>query len=97
LQKQQTCQFKYLEGLFHLPLCQQAFSEFEDLEKVCDLTSLKMQGDIDTWSYIWGSEKFTAKQAYKALIGHQAVPPHFKWIWNSSCQARHKFLLASVT
>jgi hypothetical protein len=56
-----------------------------------------MQGDIDTWSYIWGSEKFTAKQAYKALIGHQAVPPHFKWIWNSSCQARHKFLLASVT
>jgi hypothetical protein len=83
---------EFFEDLLHLPLSQEAYSEFEDLEELCDLTNHSIQeGNIDTWSYIWGSSIFSTKQAYKDLIGHQTVPPQFKWIWNSSCQARHKF------
>jgi hypothetical protein len=83
---------EYLEDLFHLPLSQEAFLEFEDLEELCLLTSQAIQGGYnDSWSYIWGSSTFTTKQAYKALIGHQIAPPHLNWIWKSSCQGRHKF------
>jgi hypothetical protein len=83
---------EFLEDLFHLPLSQQAFSEFEALEDLCEtLMNTIQQGNFDQWSYIWGGKEFTTKQAYKALIGIQVVPQHFKWIWKSSCQARHKF------
>jgi hypothetical protein len=53
---------EYLEDLFHLPLSQEAFSEFEDLEELCLLTSQAIQGGYnDSWSYIWGSSTFTTK------------------------------------
>jgi hypothetical protein len=92
LSVQQVIETEFLEDLFHLPLSQQAFSEFESLENLCDTTMRTIQqGNIDQWSYIWGNKDFTTKQAYKALIGVQVVPQHFKWIWKSSCQARHNF------
>ena len=47
--------------------------------------------NTDEWSYIWGSKDFSVKKAYNVLIGHQLAPPQFNWIWNTSCQARHKF------
>jgi hypothetical protein len=73
-------------------LSQQAFSKFEELEVLCeDIMPPSQQGNIDSWSYIWGSKDFTTKQAYKALMGSQIVPVHFNWLWKSSCQARHKF------
>ena len=25
------------------------------------------------------------------LVGYQTVLPHFRWLWKSSCQAKHKF------
>jgi hypothetical protein len=69
----------------------EAFSEFEALEDFCIKTQDIMQaGNIDSWSYIWGNDAFTVKKAYMTLIGYQPAPPHFNWIWKSSCQARHK-------
>jgi hypothetical protein len=66
----QVMETEFLEDLFHLPLSQQAFSEFESLENLCDTTMRTIQQDnIDQWSYIWGNKEFTTKQAYKALIG----------------------------
>jgi hypothetical protein len=83
---------EFLEDLFHLPLSQEAYNEFQDMEILCTQTEERMQiGNMDVWSYIWGNNVFTVKQAYKALIGHQPAPPHFNWLWKSSCQARHKF------
>jgi hypothetical protein len=88
----QVLETEFLEDLFHLPLSQEAFSEFEDLEVLCGrIISTFQQGNIDSWSYIWGSKEFTTKQAYKALMGTQIVPVHFNWLWKTSCQARHKF------
>jgi hypothetical protein len=88
----QVMETEFLEDLFHLPLSQQAFLEFESLEDLCEtIMHTLQQRNIDQWSYIWGGTEFTTKQAYKALIGLQVVPQHFKWIWKSSCQARHKF------
>jgi hypothetical protein len=66
----QVLETEFLEDLFHLPLSQLAFSKFEDLEVLCeDIMPSSQQGDIDSWSYIWGSKEFTTKQAYKALMG----------------------------
>jgi hypothetical protein len=70
LSVKQVMETEFLEDLFHLPLSQQAFSEFESLENLCDTTMRTIQqGNIDQWSYIWGNKEFTTKQAYKALIG----------------------------
>ena len=44
----------------------------------------------DTWSYIWGSDQFSVAKAYKLMMGVKIVPQQFNWIWNSSCQPKHK-------
>ena len=44
----------------------------------------------DTWSYICGNGQFSVAQAYKVMIGIKLVPQQFNWIWNSSCQPKHK-------
>jgi hypothetical protein len=63
-----------------------------EMETLCTQTEGRMQSqNKDEWSYIWGNDVFTVKQAYKALIGYQPAPSHFNWVWKSSCQARHKF------
>jgi hypothetical protein len=59
---------------------------------LCEATQERINlGEIDKWSYIWNSTEFSTQKAYKALIGYQQCPPHFTWVWNSSCQAKHKF------
>jgi hypothetical protein len=78
--------------LFHLPLSQQAFQELSEFENVCNQALLRIaESDIDTWSYIWDNTTFSVNKAYKVMFGSQPTPPHFSWIWNSSCQAKHKF------
>jgi hypothetical protein len=70
----------------------EAYLEFQALEDICFKTQEIMQsGNMDNWSYIWGNANFTVKKAYMALVGVELAPDQFKWIWNSSCQARHKF------
>jgi hypothetical protein len=47
---------KYLEDLFHLPLSQQAYVEFQNMEILCQSTLTTIQeGNLDNWTYIWGS------------------------------------------
>jgi hypothetical protein len=62
------------------------------METICHLAREKIEEDNpDIWSYIWGSNIFTVKQAYNSMIGYQEVHPHFAWIWKSSCQPKHEF------
>jgi hypothetical protein len=83
---------EYLQDLFHLPLSQQAFEEFEQLESLCDNVQAEMHYPRhDSWTYIWGSDKFSTTKAYKFMIGEQHAPKFFTWIWESSCQPKHKF------
>lgn len=84
-------QIEYLEDLFHLPLSVQAYEQFLQLEDIrAELRNSNFTGYNDTWSYIWGSKKFSSEKAYRAMIGIRIIPPHFQWVWKSSCQPKHK-------
>ena len=88
----EAIQNEFLEDLFQLPLSQQAYEEFLELQIICDEAKERIAlRNKDQWSYIWGSDEFYCKKAYKVLQGEIIVIPHFKWIWESSCQAKHKF------
>jgi hypothetical protein len=74
--------------MFYLPLTQQAHNQFMQLNN--ELQQLNSEDRPDRWSYIWNTNKFSVKKAYRQLKGHQGVHPAFHWIWRSSCQAKHK-------
>jgi hypothetical protein len=83
---------EYLEDLLHLPLSQQAYEEFQNLEIVCqNALTVVQEGNYDNWSYIWGNADFSSQKAYKAMIGFSATPKIFSRLWKSSCQAKYKF------
>jgi len=75
-------------GLFNLPLTTLAFDQFHELQET--LHNLNPSSDFDVWFYIWGSSSFTSKQAYTHLMGSNETHPIFGWIWNFSCQPKHK-------
>ena len=88
---QQVLQTEYLQDLFFLPLTTEAYEEFLQMEDICiSMRQSEYLGTLDTWSYIWGTEYYSSIKAYKVLIGHKQTPPHFNWIWQSSCQPKHK-------
>jgi len=74
--------------LFNLPLSVEAFNQFQNLQQ-CIQDQQQAVG-IDVWKYIWGSNVFTSRKAYKQLMGTNSAHPIFKWIWKSSCQPKHK-------
>jgi hypothetical protein len=52
----ETIQTEFLKDLFHLPLSQEAYAEFQNLETLCGTTSERINPrEIDNWSYIWNS------------------------------------------
>jgi hypothetical protein len=62
---------EFIEDLFHLPLSQHAFVEFQQMEIICQNEREKIQeGNSDMWSYIWGKNNFTANNAYNTMIGY---------------------------
>ena len=73
-------QIEELHGLFHLPLSQIAFDQFNDLQVWL----------LSLWSYIWGSASFSSIKAYKQISGFLQVDPVYKWFWKCSCQQKHK-------
>lgn len=77
-----------LHGLFHLPLSQQAHAQLQVLQE--DLNLRTLNDESDSWSYIWNSNSFSVKKAYKQLSGRCHPHPAFKWTWSSSCQNKHK-------
>ena len=88
---QQVINTEFLQDLFHLPLTTQAYEEFTQMEDMCiSLRHFEYLDALDTWSYVWGNEFYSSMKAYKVLIGHKKTPPHFSWIWKSSCQPKHK-------
>ena len=69
-----------LEDMFHLPLSQQAFAEFQQLTEICHSARQRISdGEKDRWTYIWGNSHFSPRNAYKMLVGYQTVLPHFRW------------------
>ena len=54
------------------------------------MLSVLKTDDTDVWSYIWGSPFFSTSKAYAHLTGHMPTHPLFRWLWNSSCQNKHR-------
>jgi hypothetical protein len=79
---------KELHDIFHLPLSEEAYSKYCDLEILLQVTQLNENGD--QWTYIWGSKTYSSNKAYKHLMGSAPIHPAFKWLWSSSCQQKHK-------
>jgi hypothetical protein len=77
-----------LEDHFHLPLSVEAYQQFCELELY--LQSLPRDSGTDKWSYIWGNDDYSAAKAYNHLLGSQQIHPSVRWIWQSSCQQKHK-------
>jgi hypothetical protein len=73
--------------LFYLPLSNQAFGEFNELQALMQANPLSDQ--MDVWSYSWGS-KYTSAQFYAYIHKHIQVPGVYKWIWKSCCIMRTK-------
>jgi hypothetical protein len=73
---------------FHLPLSEEAYHQLCGLSIF--LQALEINGDNDSWSYIWGNGNYSSAKAYKPLTGSQLVHPAFKWLWRSACQMKHK-------
>jgi hypothetical protein len=61
--------------LFNLPLFEEAFEEFCELQTL--VQALPANGVKDIWSYIWGNGVCSTSKAYKHLIGAQAVHSTF--------------------
>lgn len=77
-----------IHSLFHLPLSQQAHAQMLQLEGL--LEQVQLNGFPDKWSYIWNSDSFSVKRAYKQLRGHLILHLVYSWLWKSSCQNKHK-------
>jgi hypothetical protein len=77
----------HLQDLFHLPLSEEAYDQFNELDVI--LQSLQLIREKDSWSYIWGNDQYSSPKAYKHLLGAQHVHPGYGWIWKSVSQMKH--------
>jgi hypothetical protein len=50
------------QTLFHLPLSNEAFGQFQELSNTLD--NIQPTHSNDIWSYTWGSSFYSSKQAY---------------------------------
>lgn len=76
------------EALHQLPLSEEAFQQFCDVDVM--LQALQHMNNKDQWTYIWGNGNFSSAKAYNQLLCFPTVHPAFQWLWNSSCQLKHK-------
>jgi hypothetical protein len=84
-----------LHSLFHLPLSQQAHAQLLQLQEILD--DLDISDEPDKWLYIWNSNSFSVRKAYKHLSGQRTLHPAFAWLWNCSCQPKHKVFFWVLT
>jgi hypothetical protein len=77
-----------LEELFYLPLSEEAYEQFCELDIY--LQAFQSSTDNDQWKYIWGTNHYSSAKAYTLMIGSRPLHPAFKWIWYSAYQQKHK-------
>jgi hypothetical protein len=73
---QSVLQLNELQELFHLPLSDEAYTQFCDLNIY--LHAMQANNDANQCKYIWGNGQYKATKAYNHLIGSQPVHPAFK-------------------
>ncbi|CAO1939556.1 unnamed protein product [Urochloa humidicola] len=79
-----------LASIFSLPLSNEAYAELQELNEF--LENFVYDPDVnDSWTFIWGSNEYSANRLYKFAFAGVQVPRTFTWIWKSKCTPRLKF------
>jgi hypothetical protein len=79
----------HLEMQFHLPLSEQAFSEYQELHEI--ISSIQVDDEAkDSWHYPWGNNTFTSSRFYHYHFNNLHPPRPFTWIWDSCCANKIK-------
>jgi hypothetical protein len=73
-----------LHTQFHLPLSEQAYHEYQDLQEYIQTIQVE-QDTKDSWSYLWGTSSYTSSRFYHLPYKNLQPPAPFLWIWNSKC------------
>jgi hypothetical protein len=76
------------DGLFHLPISEQAYDQFLVLKGPWE--QIVLSDAHDHWRYIWGSDKFSSKKAYRFFMGQTQIHPIYRLLWKSKCQPKHR-------
>jgi hypothetical protein len=78
-----------LETQFHLPLSEQAFLEYQELQEI--ISSIQVDNEAkDSWHYAWGNNTFTSSRCYHYHFNNFQPPIPFIWIWDSCCANKIK-------
>jgi len=78
---------EHLYHFFHLPLLDEAYSQYQELQSL--VQNIFFEHRADQWLYLWGS----STKAYRHLIGHRTVHQAYRWLWKSFCQNKQILLL----
>jgi hypothetical protein len=78
-----------MEQLFHLPLSEQAWNEYQSLQDIIQGLQIT-EGDKDCWKYIWGTSDYTSSMFYNLQYIGIDPPKPFLWIWDSRCTNKIK-------
>jgi hypothetical protein len=78
----------HLSGIFQLPISEQAYEQYLELQVVWEQIILSTVQD--RWRYIWGSDSYSTQKAYRHLMGQTQVHHIYKHLWKSKCQPKHR-------
>jgi hypothetical protein len=54
-------------GFFHLPISEQAYDQYLELQVVWE--QIALSDAHDRWRYIWGSDNYSSQKAYRFFMG----------------------------
>lgn len=80
-----------LQDSFDLPLSQEAFTEFEDLQQQLQNLDLSQLNNADVWLYTWGGMAYSSRKLNKLAFNDVGAHSAYKWIWKAQCTPRIKF------
>jgi hypothetical protein len=78
----------HFAGFFHLPISEQAYDQYLELQVVWE--QIALSNAHDRWHYIWGSDNYSSQKAYIFFMGQTQVHPIYRHLWKSKCQPKHR-------
>lgn len=79
-----------LLSCFRIPMTRQAFDEMQALQEELALLPLGPLDSKDSWTFIWGPQKFSYNQYYQHHFSMLATPRLLTWLWKSRCTPKIK-------
>jgi hypothetical protein len=79
-----------VDAIFHLPLSQQAYDEFLELQDWLQHINYDPMA-VDVWMFQWGNNKYSSRKFYQLAFQQLEAHPIFTWLWKSGCTPRVKF------